>query len=304
MKTFFLSLFAILAVTVGGMLGNDLLNRTLVLASSGSSVYKMWRLFVACPQNELAILGSSRASQNYVPSVISARAFNYGVDGSTMDETLFMLRQVLRNESAMPIIVNLDPWGFPAHGRRSFAADYTLALSSEEVRRALPRERTRFEERCPGIRFHGALRANLTQWLNGRKAVTKEIDSGATLQLFSRTPEEWKVIYATRKPWTFHFSEAWQAELDRLYALTSRSIVWVVGPVSPGDRKLYSGESDLLAFLDAQRRHKNVYAIDLYTPTEDFSEPAFMDPTHLNKQGAIRFTNMLCEKLRELHLLN
>lgn len=292
-------LLPILVLLLVALWGNDLLNRALVTASSASSTYKTYRLFVLRPADELPILGSSRASQNFVPSLLSSKAFNYGVDGSGMGETLFFLEQCLRNGGSEPILINLDPWGFPKE--TTYSADYRLALGIPAVRAALPSNRTALAERLPGVRFHGALRSNLTAYLNARFAVTKVIDAGATLQILSRTPEEWAAINRKRtKPVQFSFSPEWQMRLDALYQTTTRPIIWVVGPLAPHDRSLYQGQAELEAFLRCQAQHPNVYIVNLLDFPEPMTESDFMDPTHLNRQGAERFTRLLRERLRAL----
>lgn len=225
------------------------------------------------------------------------------MDGSPQHETLFHLKRILRNQSANPVIVNLDPWGFGPYVKPSFLADYRLALSDPEVRAVLPDAMTSLDERIPGIRFHGTLRGNLTTWLNERCTVTKKIVDGAVLQLLSRTSDEWRVINAKLTPSGFQFDARWQAELDALYASTERPIVWVVGPCSPRWRELFRGQQALQTFLTEQRKRPNVYAIDLYTSTVDWTEAEFMDLTHLNIHGAERFTRLLKVELDKLRLL-
>lgn len=289
-------LIALMGVVWGGLWVNDSLNEWLVTASSASSTYKTYRLFALRPADEIPILGSSRASQNFVPSLLSSKAFNYGVDGSGMGESLFFLEQCLRNGSAGPILINLDPWGFPK--KTSFAADYQLVLSNAEVRAVLPPERTACLERLWGVRFHGALRRNLTAFLNDRLALTKIVDHGATLQRLSRTLAEWEIINQSRsEPVAFHFDAHWQARLDALYGSTKRPIVWVVGPLAPHPWRLYRGMAELEAFLATQVKRKHVYAVNLIRLSEEMTEADFMDPTHLNLQGAERFTRLLRERL-------
>ncbi len=292
-------LLALMGVALGGLWVNDSLNEWLVTASSASSTYKTYRLFALRPADEMPILGSSRASQNFVPSLLSPKAFNYGVDGSGMGETLFFLAQCLRNGSSNPILINLDPWGFPE--KATFPADYQLVLGNADVRAVLPPERTALSERLPGVRFHGALRRNLTAFLNDRLALTKVVDHGATLQRLSRTPAEWETINRSRKePMEFHFDAHWQAALDDLYGRTERPIVWVVGPLAPHPWRLYRGEAELEAFLAAQVQRKHVYAVNLIRLSEEMTEADFMDSTHLNLQGAERFTRLLRERLWEI----
>lgn len=133
----------------------------------------MLRLFETHPKEEIPILGSSRASQNFAPSRLSPRAFNYGMDGSGQSETLFLLAALLRQEGAAPILVNLDPLGFVGSPESSLVGDYCLVLGDPDVRARLPPEKRRLKARIPGIRFHGALRAALGGALHRARGVAR-----------------------------------------------------------------------------------------------------------------------------------
>ncbi len=282
----------LLLLTIGMMFLNDRINVALVLSSTGNSAYKTYRLFSEKPRHEIAILGSSRACAHFVPSLLSPYAFNYGVDGSGMYETLTMLERALQNPYPSPIIVNLDPWGFHGEITASFVADYTLV-------RDAPMEQP-WEKTMPGIRFHGALRNNLASWFNGQRAVTKRIEQGAILQLLSRTPEEWQIINRKIMSSTFSYDSSWDAFLERCRATKAHPIVWVVGPTAPAWRAKYQGDEARKAFCERLKVQPHTYVIDLYDVTKDYTEAAFVDPTHLNIEGAKRFTALLKRALEAL----
>lgn len=295
MRRFLLTIFGLFVFTVSVVLVLDLVNVALITDSTVSPAYKMWRLFEAYPRDEIAVLGSSRAA-HYVPARLSPNVFNYTLDGSGQGETLFLLEAVLKRPGNGPVIVNLDPWGFVGSPKPDLVGDYRLVLGDPRVRALLPAEKRRLKARIPGIRFHGALRTSLTAWLNGKLSVTQHIDNGAKLALFSRTPKEWAFINATIKPADFAFSEAWRARLTDLIAVSRRPVVWVVAPCAPRWMALYGGRERLNAFLRWIATQPNQYAIDLLDLP--YGESVFVDPTHLNLEGAERFTDAV---LRELH---
>ncbi len=293
---------ALLFITIGATLLNDSLNVALVTASTGNSAYKTYRMFAQKPQPEIPILGSSRASQNYVPTELSPLAFNYGMDGSGMYETLTFLKYALRNPHPNPIIVNLDPWGFNGVCTPSVSGNYILALNNPTVQAFLPEGRTTWEDRIPGLRFHGSLRSNLTLWLNERYGVTKVNLAGATLQKLSRTPEEWRIINARIRTNTFACDPSWLEMVNEIEATEAHPIIWVVSAVAPHWRKHYTGEAAMNTFLADQARRPHTYVINLYAETADYTEAEFVDPTHLNMQGALRFTRQLKAHLSALPL--
>ena len=298
MRQFWIHLTIILAFTVGIAWINDEVNKRLILASTFNSAYKTYRLFVEQPRDEIGIFGSSRASRHFVPPLISSQAFNYGHDGSWILETLFLAHQAVLNQGKTPIIINIEPWGFQKTPQIVPTLDYRLAFSNPRVRQCLPKSEQNFKEYCPGIRFYGMLRQNLANFINSKRSTLEEHVAGAGLILDSRTPQEWEFLNARIKPSDFTFDESHQMELEKLYAATQRPIILVVGPVSPMYRKQYVGQEKLQAFLAKQASFKNVYPIDLFTTTADWGEAFFKDPTHLNKRGAIRFTQELVEILK------
>ncbi len=99
---------------------------------------------------------------------------------------------------------------------------------------------------------------------------------------------------------TFSCHPSWQAELDKITAPQNHPIVWIVSPVSPHWRAHYQGKEKMAAFLSRLATRPNMYVIDLFDATADYTEAEFVDPTHLNIQGATRFTRQLLPYLQAL----
>lgn len=276
---YFLSLFAAVAILAVAV---DRLNVWLIRSSSGNTAYKMERLYTNPEPDEIAIVGSSRACGNFVPSIISPRCFNYGVNWMTMDEITSILEVLQRRQSTNPVIVNLDPWG--CFGTGSVIADYRLVPQSGKVG---------FGERIPGVRFFGKLRINLADLLNERKSVTTVIDRGARLLKTSRTSEEWKVI--NEKADDMRFIGDPESERHFIQVLASfapRKVYLVICPCSSGWMSRFRGQEGLSALLARVRGLQNAVVLDYYG-SADFSDNDFTDPTHFNVSGARRFSNIL-----------
>lgn len=276
----------------------DQVNVWLVRHAPGNSAYKLERLLLSADASETPILGSSRAETCYAPSVLGTNVFNYGISGSCIRETLFHLRLVLERKTTGDIIVNLDPWGFAYYGKEKtsgFAGQYGLVAVNSEIRQKLPDGLVSLSDWLPGIRFQGCLRANLTAWLNARKAVTKKVDQGAALIKRSRTEEEWRVIDMELKAEPFAGPDAEAlAELDQIEKLLKERprirVFWVVAPASPSWKRLYKGEGELERFL--KRLKGQSHAVNLLMDG-DFGVADFADPTHLNLDGATKFSKKL-----------
>lgn len=179
MKRFLIYLTSLLAAVAAVALAVDQINVLLIKSATGNSAYKMWRLYNNPDPDEIAIVGSSRACQNFAPSEIAPHCFNYGVEGMTKGEEIPILEVLQQRQTTAPVILNIDPWGSFFNGQ---VADYRLAPESG---------RLEWQECVPGIRFFGALRKNVVAYIDAKRAVARTIDNGANLIKTSRTTSEW-----------------------------------------------------------------------------------------------------------------
>lgn len=301
MKKFFAFLFAVLAATVILLLANERLNRHLIFSSSNSNPYKMYRLFVDAPGDEIPILGSSRAEAGFAPKELSEKSFNYGLSGSSMRETAFHLKAVTARPSNGLVIVNLDPWGL---GNGDFLGRYRFAADVELVKEE-PKLKLFLIDRIPGIRFHGEMRGNIAQCMNNRIAATKTMENGAILQRISRNQGEWDYIIGKTKPTGFVRNQETEELLKEvLNANTRHEIVFVVSPVAKPWWEKFTGKNDLIQLEKWLGSFKHVHVIDHMSLGGDYNLDEFMDLTHLNEHGAQRFTNELKQRLKELGLFS
>lgn len=306
MKRFLGFAFGLIAVFLALTLAYDGLNLALVRSSSGNGACKLERFFGELAEDEIPILGSSRAEENISPSALGTNYFNYGISGSSIRETLFMLRDLVTRKATGMILVNVDPWGFANFDGSSFCGSYLLAAKARAVRRRLPPGVVNGLDWLPGIRFQGRLRSNLAAAVNTRLSVTKEVDKGALLLKTSRTDEEWSFIDKTLKPTDFGLpSEACQAMLDEIARIVkSRKgrlrVVFVIGPCSPSWCRLFTGGAALRKWVkdfNVRMADSHLVVLDLFSDS-DFERKDFVDPTHLNRDGAIRFSRELKRRLR------
>ena len=310
MKSFLAIVFGLAVAFLALTAAYDRLNLWLIRASSGNDAYKMERFFSEAVEDEIPVLGSSRALGHFVPTSLGTNVFNYGINGSGIGETLFLLKDLVRRKPSGLVLVNVDPWGFGAFddAKAVFRGNYTLAAFSQDVRKRLPPGVVSVADWLPGIRFQGRLRANLANLMNARKSVTKRIDRGAVLLTTSRTKEEWAYLDQTLRPTRFvppsPDCRAALGEIVRLVAAHGGRlrVVFVIGPCSPSWRRKFENADDLrtwaLAFAD-EMSGQPVSVIDLFSDT-DFTTEEFADATHLNCDGAARFSSELKRRLHQL----
>ena len=281
MKPFLRYVLLLATATVLLALANDALNVWLIRHSCSNTAYKMERLYSRYPADEIPIVGSSRAQQNIVPTLISPRCFNYGIDGESIAETIAHLRAIAaRGEMTSPVIVNIDPWSLVSSADRFFA-EYTLAPQSR---------RTTMLDRIPGIRFYGRTRKSFTDWLNEKKAVSKVIDNGGVFPIHTMSMDEWKIINERIKPRSFKCDAETRASLtSAISGLAPRHVYVLVAPCSSRFRELYKGKEEMRSFYKMLDELPNAMVIDSFDAAQ-FPDSDFNDGTHLNRAGAEKYT--------------
>lgn len=289
MSRFLRFVVLVFACTVVLALINDFACRWFISQSTGNPIYKMERLWQSGNKDEIAIVGSSRAQANYVPSLIAANCFNYGCDGLGYAETLFHLTALKARGGDAPIIINYDPWWVTISKLGKYIGDYRLAPASGRVSGI---------DAIPGIRLYGYLRKSVTDWLNAKAAVTKVIDNGAVLLKNSRSGSEWEVINGKQQPYSFkRDEESCSIFIETLSGFAPRKVYVAVGPCSKRFMELFEGRDELERFMKELAALDNVCVVNLFGD-DRFTDADFVDTTHLNIDGARKFTRSLIESLR------
>ena len=307
MKRFLVVVFGLGVAFLALTAAYDTLNLWLIRASSGNDAYKMERFFGSLAADETPVLGSSRAQGHFVPATLGTNVFNYGISGSGIGETLFLLKDVVTRKRSGLVLVNIDPWGFGAFddAKAVFRGDYALAASSWDVRTRLPPGVVSLTDWLPGIRFQGRLRANLAGLMNERMSVTKRIARGAVLLTTSRSKEEWAYLDQTLRPTRFvPPSPACRAAINEIVRLVATRgerlrVVFVIGPCPSSWRRHFTNADDLRAWVRTfsdEMSGQPISVIDLFSDT-DFATEEFVDATHLNFDGAMRFSSELKRRL-------
>lgn len=293
MKRFFVFCGILLGFTVLLLGVNEWINRYFLFAAQVAPTYKMHRLFYESGCEEIPVLGSSRAFVHVIPSELSPRVFNYGMDGSQINQVLFQLRYIVSIPSPHPVLVNIDPWGFPRNvpDPQSFVSEgYMLVSSHPYVAPAVTWNSIPPADRLPGIRFYGSLRQNFSAWREARALGGTRLDHGARLFYTRRSGKEWTFIQEKETAGRFSYSEeVWGPVLRDIYLHAKRPIVWLVAPAASYYRETYAGLEELHRFLREQAQHPNVAVFDAFTDS-NYGYELFKDGTHLNVWGAQRYT--------------
>lgn len=305
MKRFLVTALALTAYFLALSFAYDGVILWMMRRSPSCTATKIERAVTGGTGESIAIFGSSRALGNYVPSLLAPDAFNYGVNGMSLNEALLLVEQyLLHNPSDSTVIINLDPWGFADSETLRPVGDYRLAGKSKHVREIIPGLELSWPDWTPGLRFQGELRTAVTGYINAKRTVTKRIDNGAEILLNSRSDEEWMTIKKSLKSYSFFFSEPCRDLLKRVYAAQgAHRLIWVVAPSCPAHHDLHENPDALTAFLQTQTTEAQVTTLTFFNKNDAYPDAFFTDPTHFNIRGAEKFTKALKIKLNSLSVL-
>lgn len=302
MKRFLLTAFGLTLCFLALSIAYDATVLWMMRRSPSCTATKIERAVTGGAGESIAIFGSSRALGNYMPSILAPDAFNYGVNGMSLNETLLLVNHYLRqNTSDSLLLINLDPWGFANPDTHQLIGDYRLAGRKKHFRDAFPGLNLSWPDWTPGLRFQGELRTATTAYINSLRAVTKKIDNGAEILLNSRTEAEWKIIKKGLKPYSFFFDARCEELLKTIYTLQgAHRIVWVVAPTCPAHHANHQNPAAIISFLQKQSANPRVNIINLFNNSDGYPDALFTDPTHLNVHGAEKFTQELKTLLKSL----
>lgn len=282
MKRFLVYVLSFLGVVLIVALSVDALNLYFVRHAAGISAGKIERLYNHPEPGEIPIFGSSVAKCGYVPTMIDKRCFNYAEDGASAWEMLNLLQVAIERDDTPAFIFNLDPWGLRGSEASIMQCDYSLV------------------ESYPCFRFYGKLKKNLAEWMNAKRGVTKVVDRGAVLIRQSRTADEWALMVRNWPKQGFSVSSICNTRLRELCKkLKGRKLIIVVTPCSQPWCNVYDGEEMLHRYISELTKIDGVEVIDLFTDKTLFTIDDFIDMTHLNINGARKFSQIVAAKILE-----
>jgi hypothetical protein len=278
-----------LAILVGCWVLDTVVLHTLVIPARSAGAYKVQRMFEEEDPNEVPILGSSRAAGSYVPELIDARAFNYGIEKTEHALVEMMLSRELTKTRTTPIIINWDYEFF-----RSDVGNMAHFISNLKYPavRAYAQDELHWYHRVPGMRFFGEYDAFLKAAL-GEHSKGNVRSAGGVFESTPVSPEKFRRLVKKR----LETQAGWidpvgtDSTLLRLLRSSHRPIVIVVAPYHASCFVHYTHfdrASDYLHMLDAIA---NVTVIDLgQMPLMD---DHFVNTSHVNYLGAQAFSAAL-----------
>ncbi|NET34318.1 MAG: hypothetical protein F6K19_20215 [Cyanothece sp. SIO1E1] len=283
---------------VVGLLIHLCFERYIIFSGEVNGASKINRILNKHDEQQIPILGSSRALNHFVPSMISPNSFNYGIDGLAPDTWQFFLHEELKKEKSTAIIINfdLDGWFY-----RSGAVDNYLP-NYRETKHLIP-DLQRSHYHIPLLKYYGRFEVYFKDWLNERGNFTRITDHGASFKTTQLTDSKFQQLVERRLGAPTEFTDDTKL-LDSFLSLvnhTAREIILVVSPYHSSYLESYCNLSEAQRSLSTLDTISNVHVLDF--SQMDLGEEYFFDTTHLNYAGAKLFSSTLHQRLKALNLL-
>jgi hypothetical protein len=271
---------------------NYFFEKYVIFNSEISGAYKINRILNKTKNSEIPIFGSSRAQGNFVPSILGDNYFNYGIDGTQANIWLFFLEQELKKEKSTPIIINFDLEGLVYSD-----GDIGNYIPNWENTESILISEREFYYNVPLLKYFGKFELYTKYFLNDRMNLTNVTDNGGSFVKTHLTQDKFQEAVSERhKTETlFILDNVLLEKFNSLIASTSRQIILVTSPYHKAYFNKFNNIDDVNNYMSNLKLKKNILIIDLrnYIQTDSM----FMNTTHLNYEGAVKFSNELNNRL-------
>ena len=283
---------------------NFLFEKNIILSNENGGAYKINRIINLNDPFEIPIIGSSRAEASFVPEILGVNYFNYGLEGTQENVMLFFINEECKkkNKKSPIIIANIDLDGINI--KTGDMANYLYNSDDESVRKLMG-DKYEFQYAIPFVKYGGQFENYFRNYLNNKMQLTKYSKKGAFID---KTVLPQKLIDAlieyrkTHQDVFLHEDNLKKDFFNSLNLNKDRFFVFVVPPYHSCYFTNYKNPGDAKAFLDELRSLSNVRVFDF--SGVKYPDSLFINTTHLNYNGALRFTNEFKDSLNTLEISN
>ena len=269
----------------------DLLFRKIIIANtSGSGSNKVSRILSSQQNNEIVILGSSRAEGSIIPDSLGKNCYNYGMAGTQDNVWIFFLEEELKKNNTNPILINFD---FDGLGYNNGDPAYWLFNSSNKTIRSFI-DNWKPIYSIPVIKHMGYFERYIANYIQEKHGITALINKGAILETKKQTPKEFNWFVKQREKETILFSNDKKLEKKLIYILKQnkkRKIIFFIPPYHESYLKTIKNNTEVVNFLSILDSIPQVFVLDYSTYKLD--NTYFYNTTHLNYNGALIFTKLI-----------
>ena len=276
---------------------NIIFEKIIIAETSGSGASKVNRILKNKSNEELVILGSSRAEGSIIPDSLEKNCFNYGLSGTQDNVWMYFLEEELKKNNTRPILINIDLDGL---GYKNGEPAYWLFNSSN------PKIRTFIDHwkpiySIPVIKHMGYFERYIANYIQERHSVTAIINNGAILETKKQTASEFNVLVKEREKEHLKFINDKTLENKLLSILQNnrnRSIIFFIPPYHESYLKTIQNYPEALMFLSKLDSFSNVRVLNYSQYKMD--NTYFYNTTHLNYNGALIFTKLIKDDMANL----
>ncbi len=272
----------------------------IILGNENCGAYKINRILTNTDPNEIPIFGSSRAENSYIPEILGDNYFNYGVEATQENIMLFFIREECKkkNKKSPLIILNMDLDGI--NTKTGDIISYLYNSDNEKVRQLLG---DKFEMRysIPFIKYVGQFENYIRYYLNNKMQLTRYSNKGAFIDKIVLPPKIMNELieYRKRVADIFLNEEPLKVEFfNTLKANPDRQFVIGIVPYHSCYFTNYKNPEDAKAFVNELRAIPNVRVFDFSGVS--YPDSLFINTTHLNYNGAVKFTKQFRDSLNTL----
>ncbi len=273
----------------------------IILGNESCGAYKVNRVISNDDPYEIPIFGSSRAEASFVPEILGPHFFNYGLEGTQENVMLFFMKEEYRKKSKKMspfVIVNIDLDGI--NTKTGDIANY-LYNSDNEYVKLLIAERDEKHFAFPFIKYIGQFENYFRYYLNNRVQLTKYSNRGAFIDkvVLPKKMMDELIEYRKKNQDVFlHEPELKKEFFKTISECKERQFIFVIPPYHSCYFTNYKNPEDAKAFVDELRALQNVRVFDFSSVI--YPDSLFINTTHLNYNGAVRFTKEFKDSLNTL----
>lgn len=277
-----------------------LFEQKIILGNESCGAYKVNRIITSTDVTEIPIFGSSRAEASFVPEILGSRYFNYGLEGTQENVMLFfMIKECSKRYKQSPLlIVNIDLDGINA---KSGDLSNYLYNSDDEGVKELMGERYERQYSIPFLKYIGQFENYFRYYLNNRVQLTKHSNKGAFIDkvVLPKKMMDELIEYRKQNQDVFlHEPDLKHKFFKTINAFKERLFVFVIPPYHSCYFTNYKNPEDAKAFVNELRALPNVRVFDFSSVI--YPDSLFINTTHLNYNGAVRFTKQFKDSLSTL----
>ncbi len=289
----------ILIIGVAGVLFTYFFEKEIILKNQSCGAYKVNRIMHETHPDEIPIFGSSRAEGSFLPDSLGPKYFNYGINGTKYDVTLFFLDEECRKHKTNEwVVLNFD-----LDGLLNGVGDISNFIPNSDyppLKKLLGKEFMPYFN-LPFLKYYGRFETYARSYMSGRIELTKVNNKGAVLDKNVMPEKEFESLVNERKslPTTFTCDPALKQKFFETIARnTNMNFVIVISPYHWSYFEKYANPGDAAQFLDSLKSYRNVRVLDF--SKMELADSLFLNTTHINFKGALRFNRQLRDSLERL----